>query len=186
LWQSQLENAYSPQIRFIPEIMTQGMPLALVERQTGAASSQLDVIGNASGRVGRLLELDGFQFDVKRLDGSELPVIVAHRDASILDVPAIYRWNGIRFVDDSRSHPNFYRQLLVRDKEKLPSDASGVVLVNLSRISVLSGDLNGARAILADALSAEREKGSAANPETLQLISDELRALEHGLSTSPK
>src|ERR1700726_1391438 len=60
LWQSQLENAYSPQIRFIPEIITQGMPLALVERQTGAASSQLDVIGNASGRVGRLLELDGF------------------------------------------------------------------------------------------------------------------------------
>jgi len=186
LWQSQLENAYSPQIRFIPGIMAQGMPLALVERQTGAASSLLDVLGKAAGRVVRLLQIDGFQFDVQNLDGGELPVIVAHRDASILDVPAIYRWNGSRFVDDSRSHPNFYRQLLVRDKEKLSSDASGVVLVNLSRISVLSGDLSGARAILADALSTEREKGSAANPETLQLISDELRALGHGLSTAPK
>lgn len=178
LWQSQLENAYSPQIRFIPEIIAQGIPLALVERQTGAASSQLDVVGKAAGRFVRLLRLDGFQFDVENLDGADLPVIVAHRDASILDVSAIYRWNGSHFVDDSKSHPNFYRLLLIQDKDKLPSNVSAVVLVNLSRISVLSGDLNGARSILANALSREREKGSAANPETLQLISERLHALK--------
>ena len=64
---SQLENAYSPQIRFIPEIMAQGIPLALIERQTGAASSQLDVVGKAEGRFVRLQQLDGFQFDVENL-----------------------------------------------------------------------------------------------------------------------
>jgi hypothetical protein len=107
LWQSQLENAYSPQIRFIPEIIAQGTPLALVERQTGAASSQLDVVGKEAGRFVRLSQIDGFQFDIQNLGGAKLPVIVAHRDASILDVPAIYRWNGSRFVDDSKSHPDF-------------------------------------------------------------------------------
>ncbi len=178
MWQSQLENAYSPQIRFIPEIMAQGIPLALIERQTGAASSQLDVVGKAGGRFVRLQQLDGFQFDVENLDGADLPVIVAHRDASILDVPVIYRWNGSHFVDDSKSHPRFYRLLLVQDKAKLPADTSAVVLVNLSRIAVLSGDPSGARTILADALSREREKGSAANPETLKLISDKLHALK--------
>jgi hypothetical protein len=90
----------------------------------------------------------------------------------------IYRWNGSRFVEDSKSHPDFYSRLLVQDKEKLPSDASGIVLVNLSRIAVLSGDLKDARAILADALSGEREKGSAADPETLRLISEKLHALK--------
>ena len=93
-------------------------------------------------------------------DAADLPVIVAHRDASILDVPAIYRWNGSHFVNDSKSHPNFYRLLLVQDKENLPADTSAVVLVNLSRIAVLSGDPSGARTILADALSRERGKGS--------------------------
>lgn len=178
LWQSQLENAYSPQIRFIPEIIAQGIPLALIERQTGAASSQLDVIGKAAGRFARVLQIDGFQFDVENLDGANLPVIVAHRDASILDVPAIYRWNASRFVDDSKSHPKFYQMLLAKDKETLPPDASAVVLVNLSKIAVLSGDLSAARSILADALAREREKGSAANPETLQLIAERLHALQ--------
>jgi hypothetical protein len=109
LWQSPLTYAYSPKIRFIKEIKTQDLPLALVERQTGATSSQLDVIGKRAGRVERLLELDGFKFDVAHLDGAKLPFIIAHSDANILDVPAIYRWNGVRFMEDSRSHAGYYR-----------------------------------------------------------------------------
>jgi hypothetical protein len=70
LWQSPLENAYSPQIRFIPEIIAQGTPLALVERQTGAASSQLDVVGKEAGRFVRLSQIDGFQFDIQNLSSS--------------------------------------------------------------------------------------------------------------------
>src|SRR5271154_2521521 len=61
LWKSPLAYAYSPKIRFIEEIKAQGLPLAIIERQTGAASSQLDVIGRRAGRVQRLLELDGFK-----------------------------------------------------------------------------------------------------------------------------
>ena len=156
----------------------QGLPLALVERQTGAASSQLDIIGKAAGRVIRLLELDGFKFDVEQLDGDKLPSVVAHTDASILDVPEIYRWNGTRFVEDSASHPNYYRRLLAEDRDTLPENSSGVVLVNLARIAALSGDRNAAKTILTDALSRERSKGGAANEETLRLINKALHGLE--------
>ncbi len=177
LWQSPLAYAYSPKIRFIEEIRTQDLPLALVERQTGAASSQLDVIGKRAGRVERLLELDGFKFDVEHLDGAKLPFIIVHSDANILDVPAIYRWNGVRFVDDSRSHAGYYRDLLSEDRRTLPANASGVVLVNLSRIAMLAGDRSEARTILNDALASERSKGDGANKETLRLVYKALQAL---------
>ena len=180
LWQSPLDNSYSPRIRFLPEITVQGLPLAVVERQTGAASSQLDVIGKSAGRFARLLEIDGFQFDVERLGAGKPPLIIAHTDASILDVPDIYRWNGSRFVEDSASHPDYYRQLLAEDRSKLPANSSGAVLVKLSRIAVLSGDRAAAKTILAGALSRERAKGDAANKETLRLITEELHALTRG------
>ncbi|MGB8525086.1 MAG: hypothetical protein WCD43_19140 [Candidatus Acidiferrales bacterium] len=178
MWQSPIDNSYAPQIRFIEEITAEGLPLALVERQTGAASSQLDVIGKAAGRIVRLLQIDGFKFDVAHLDGSKLPFIIAHTDASVLDVPDIYRWNGGRFVEDSAAHSDYYRQRLAEDKIALPEDSSGVVLVNLARIAVLSGDRVEAKAILADALSRERSKGGEANEETLRVINRALRALE--------
>ena len=177
LWQSPLAYAYSPKIRFIDEIRTEDLPLALVERHTGAAASQLDVIGKRAGRVERLLELDGFKFDVEHLDGAKLPFIIVHSDASILDVPAIYRWNGVRFVEDSRSHLAYYRQLLAEDRRTLPENPSGVVLLNLARIAILAGDRSGARTILNDALATERSKGDAADKETLRLIDQALRAL---------
>lgn len=177
LWQSPLAYAYSPKIRFIEEIRTQDLPLALVERQTGAASSQLDVIGKKAGRIESLLELDGFKFDVEHLDGAKLPFIIVHSDASILDVPAIYRWNGVRFVEDSRSHAGYYRDLLAEDRRTLPANSSGVVLVNLSRIAMLAGDRSGARTILTDALASERSKGDDADKDTLRLINQALNAL---------
>ena len=70
------------------------------------------------------------------------------------------------------------KDLTVEDKEKLPEDSSGVVLVNLSRIAALSGDRPAAKTILADALSREQHKGDAANKETLRLISAALRSLD--------
>jgi len=178
LWQSPIDNSYAPQIRFIDEITVQGLPLALVERQTGAASSQVDVIGKAADRIVRLLQMDGFKFDVAHLDGSKLPFIIAHTDASVLDVPDIYRWNGGRFVEDSAAHSDYYRQRLTEDKRAIPEDSSGVVLVNLARIAVLSGDRTEAKAILTDALSRERNKGDEANEETLRLIHKALQTLE--------
>ena len=177
LWQSPLEYSYSPQIRFIQEITEQGMPLALVERQTGAASSQLDVLGKTNGRVVRLLQIDGFKFDVEHLEGANLPFIIAHSDASILDVPEIYRWSDGRFVDDSASHPTYYQELLAEDRATLAENSSGVVLINLSRIAALAGDRNEARSILLEALSRERSKENAANQETLRLIKKALHAL---------
>jgi hypothetical protein len=181
LWQSPLDYAYSPRIQFVPEITVEGVPLALVERQTGAGASQLDVVGKAAGRVVRMLRIDGFKFDVELLDGSKLPFIIAHNDASTLDVPDIYRWNGSGFVQDSASHPDYYRGLLAEDRAKLPTNPSGVVLVNLSRIAVLSGNRTEAKAILDEAFSKERGKGDAANKETLRLITEAL----HGLAGSP-
>jgi len=177
LWQSALGNSYSPQIHFIEEIKVNGLALALVERQTGAASSQLDVIGRTAGRVERILEIDGFKFEVEHFGGDELPYVVAHTDASILDVPEIYKWNGTRFVEDSASHPDYYRRLLAEDKSSLSEDVSGIVLVNLSRIAVLSGDRTAAKTILTDALAKERSKGDAADEETRAIIIKALRAV---------
>jgi hypothetical protein len=176
LWQSSLEPAYSPQIKFMPEITMEGLPLALVERQTGAGSWQLDVIGKAAGHIKPLLQLDGFQFDVEKLNGAELPVIIAHEDASILDVPEIYRWNGSGFVETSAAHPEYYRRVLAEDKAKLPPDMSGVVAVNLSRIAVLSGNPTEAKAILDAALLREQAKEDEADREAMKSITE---ALEH-------
>src|SRR5579863_1426905 len=183
LCQSPLEYSYSPQIRFIPEITQQGIPLALIERQTGAASSQLDVIGRKNGRVARLLKIDGFKFDVEQLEGGELPFVIAHSDASILDVPEIYRWSDGRFVEDNACHPAYYRQLLAEDKESLSGNSSGAVLINLSRIALLAGERNEARAILIEALSRERSKGHAADQETFRLVKKALNALALPLDT---
>ncbi len=180
LWQSSLDPAYSPQIRFVEEITISGVPIALVERQNGAATSQLDIIGTVSGRFQRLAQLDGFKFDVEPLDGAKLPFVIAHTDGNILDIPVVYRWNGSRFVDDSASHPAYYRQLLYQDKTRLPPDSSGIVLVNLSRIAVLAGNRAEARTILDGALSRERDKGSKADKETLRCIAEALQGLERG------
>jgi hypothetical protein len=54
------------------------------------------------------------------------------------------------------------------------------VLVNLSRIALLSGDRTGAREILDDALARERSKGTDADRDTLKLIRNALRALARG------
>lgn len=177
LWQSPLDNSYSPRIRFLPEVKAQGLPVALVERQIGASSSELDVIGRSGGHIASLTEIDGFKFDITPLDGSKLPFIITHRDASILDVPDIYRWNASRFVEDSASHPGYYRKLLAADKATLPAGASAAVLINLSRIAVLSGDRATAKKILGEALANERSKGRQANPGTLQLLGKALRNL---------
>lgn len=177
LWQSGIDPAYSPQIRFVNEILVDGIPLALVERQNGVATSQLDLIGKMSGRFQRLAQIDGFKFEVERLDGSQLPFIIAHTDGNVLDIPVIYKWNGSRFVEDSTSHPAYYRQLLSEDKAKLPSDSRGVVLVNLSKIALFSGDRTEAKKILDDALLGERKKGDRANKETLRRITEALHGL---------
>jgi hypothetical protein len=177
LWQSPLDNSYSPQIRFVPEIRVQDLPLVLVERQTGAASSELDAIGKAVSGFALLLHVDGFKFDVVALDGSKLPLIIAHRDASILDVPDIYRWNGSRFVEDSASHPAYYQKFLADERKNLPFSPSAAVLVNLAQIALLSGDRVGAKKILDDALAKERSKGPAADQEMLCRITKALHAL---------
>jgi hypothetical protein len=178
LWQSSLDPAYSPQIRFVEEITAGGLPIALVERQNGAATSQLDIIGQISGHFQQIGQLDGFKFDVEHLGESKLPFIIAHRDGNTLDIPVIYRWNGSRLVDDSASHPAYYGRLLSEDKANLPQNSSGIVLINLSKIAALSGDRTEARKILNSALSTERAKGNAANKETVGLIEEALQGLE--------
>lgn len=175
LWDSHVDNSYSPQIRVVPEIQVHGLPLVLVKRQTGAASSELDVIGKTAASFRQLFHVDGFKFDVAPLEGSKLPSIIAHRDASILDVPHIYRWNGGRFVESSDSHPMYYQKLLTHDKKSLPTNPSAAVLVNLAQIALLSGDRAASTKILDEALVRERNKGPAANPEMLHRIARALR-----------
>ena len=112
LWQSPLDDSYSPKIQFLLGVALGGLPVALVERQTGAASSVLDVIGRFKGRIQRLQRFDGSDFDLRPLDGADRPSLIVHTDVNILDVPEIYRWVGARFIIDSAAHPDFYRQLL--------------------------------------------------------------------------
>lgn len=156
LWQSPLDDSYSPKIQFLLGVALGGLPVALVERQTGAASSVLDVIGRFKGRIQRLQRFDGSDFDLRPLDGADRPSLIVHTDVNILDVPEIYRWVGARFIIDSAAHPDFYRQLLAEDRKTLPSDTAAIVLVNLARIAALADDRAAASQILDHALSAER------------------------------
>lgn len=158
LWQSALDSSYSPRVRFMPQIRVHGTSLAFVERQTGAGSFEVDIIGKSAAGFTRLFHADGFRFDLIPLDGSKLPVIIAHRDASILDVPRIYRWNGSRFVDDSFTHPSYYRKLLGEDRKAVPADASAPVLINLSRIALLAGEPTAARRLLREAHAKQRSQ----------------------------
>jgi hypothetical protein len=177
LWHSAVDSSYSPRILFLPGITLHGLAVALVERQTGAASSELDVIGKFNGHIGRLQRFDGSEFDVRPLDGADHSSLIVHTDVSVLDVPEIYGWNGARLVIDSAAHPEFYRQLLIEDRKNLPSDSAAIVLVNLARIAVLAGDRVAAKQILDNALSAERSKGASADSEALRRIGRELRTL---------
>lgn len=175
LWQSGIDSSYSPGIRFISEFRTGNLEVGLVERQTGAGSSELDAVGKLGKQFIRLFHADGFQFDVKNLDPGRPAVLIVHRDPSLLDVPAIYRWSGRRFKDDSVSHPGYYQQLLIEDARTLPSDASPEVLLHLSQIAALAGDRTRASAILRSALSRERARGTDADPQTLQRIQEALQ-----------
>jgi hypothetical protein len=179
MWQSPLDSAYSPKIRFLDEIAVGGVPIALVERQIGAAASQLDVIGKMSGRFQRIIRIDGTRFDVKGLDAAKAPFIIAHNEGNFLDVPTIYRWKENRFVEDSASHPEYYRQLLSDGKAGLQANASAIVLVDLARIAILSGNRTEAETILRDALSKEQSKGNAATKYTLGQINRLLHDLEN-------
>jgi hypothetical protein len=177
LWRSAMDSSYSPKIRFLPGATLHGLAVALVERQTGAGSSQLDVIGKLNGHIGRLQRFDGSEFEVRPLDGADRSSLIVHTDVSVLDVPEIYRWNGARLVIDSAAHPDFYRELLSEDQREIPSDSAAIVFVNLARIAALAGDRAAAIQILENALSAESSKGAAAEAGTLRLIDRELRAL---------
>ena len=177
LWQSPLDNSYSAQIHFLSEITVQGLPLALVQRETGAASSELDAIGKAAGHFSVLFHADGFKFDIAPVDGSRRPFIIVHSDAGLLDVPELYRWDGGRFREDSAAHAGYYRELFARDRKTLPSDASAAVLVRLARIAVLAGDRAAAKEILGRALARECSKGRDADPGTLRQIDRAMRSL---------
>jgi hypothetical protein len=178
LWQSALDSAYSPKIRFLEEMALSGIPIALVERQTGAAAAQMDVLGKISGHFRRLSHIDGTRFDVERLDSTKPSCIVAHQDENILDVPEIYCWRQNRFVEESALHPDYYRKLLNEDKTKLPSSMSAIALVHLSKIAILSGNLAQAKRIAAEALSKERANGKEANQSTLGEITKLLNDLK--------
>ncbi len=177
LWRSAMDSSYSPKIWFLPGTTLHGLAVALVERQTGAASSELDVVGKFNGHIARLQRFDGSEFEVRPLEGADFSSLIVHTDVSVLDVPEIYRWNGTRLVIDSAAHPDFYGRLLTEDRKSLPSDSAAIVLVNLARIAVLANDQEAARQILERARSAERSKGASANAETLRLISQALSAI---------
>lgn len=165
LWQSSPDLSYGPKVSFLSEIAPHGVPLALVQRQTGAAAAELDVIGQANGRFGRLLQIDGFRFEVQRIGRDRMWSIVAHTDASLLDVPQIYSWSGSHFIDDSAGHPAYSRP------EIAPARHRPAVLLRLSRIAVLAGDSDAARKILEGALATRTEPRQGCRPRR--------RAIDH-------
>ena len=177
LWHSAIDISYSPKIRFLPGATLHGLAVALVERQNGAASSELDVIGKFNGHIARLQRFEGSEFDIQPIQGATLPFLIVHNDVDVLDVPEIYRWNSVRFVRDSAAHPDFYRQILAEDRKTLPLDSAAIVLINLARIAVLASDQAAARQILEGARSSELSKGALANAETLRLVSQALGAI---------
>jgi hypothetical protein len=96
LYQSGVEGGYLPQLRFLQEIHPGGIPLILIQRNWGASISRLEVFGSTHGRMSKLGEIRGFQFDIDRTAGK--PAIVAHNIENHEDIRTVYRWNGSSFV----------------------------------------------------------------------------------------
>jgi hypothetical protein len=158
LWQSSLDQTYDPEIRFLPEIKSEGLPLVLVKEQIGAAYASMNVIAKVEGHFTQVSLIGGVEFEILPLEQDKPPFIIAHHKSTYFDVPDIYRWNGSRFALDNRAHPGFYRSLFEEDKNTQPIELS-LQLQNLARIADLAGELGEARMLLLKALVMEEKKG---------------------------
>src|SRR5208283_3391078 len=121
LWQSRLDSVdsgYSPRIQFIKDFAVQGVPVALVEQHNGAAVSTLEAFGIVDRGVVRLLNVQGSQFEIANIQDGKPPFVLVHNDPMYFDVPAIFRWTGIGFKEDSSAHPDYYRRLLAEDNKE--------------------------------------------------------------------
>jgi len=176
LWQSEFEPGYAPQIEFSPEINSEGLPVALVQLQFGAAYGELELIGQSGGRFTRLQRVLGTYFDVTPLEGSS-NFVIAHQRPYVLDIPSIYGWNGRRLVDVSSAHPTYYRGLLRAHEAELNQAWAGATLLDLSRIAALAGEQTKERAYLQLAQQSESRQGSAANLDVLRQISQRMHAI---------
>lgn len=121
-----IDDAYAPIVIVSRDFKYKGNPIALVEAQFGAAASTLEAFGADGGAVRRLASLDGNYFEFVMV--SNTPHLLAHEDVNLLDVPRLYRWTGLSFVDDSAKHADYYRQLVTkiraeRDVEHFAPDA---------------------------------------------------------------
>jgi hypothetical protein len=176
LWQSELESGYAPQVDFAPEINSEGLPVALVQLQFGAAYGELELIGQSAGRFTRLQRLVGSYFEVTPLEGGS-SFIIAHEKPYVLDIPLIYRWNENRLVNVSSAHPGYYRELLRTHEAEPYQEWAGVMLLDLSHIAALAGEHAKEQALLKLAYQNESKQGTAANRDVLREASRRLRAI---------
>jgi hypothetical protein len=96
LYQSGVEGGYLPEIHFIEDIRPGGMPLILIQRNLGASIARLEIFGLKHGRITKISEIEGFQFDIERRN--DKPVIFAHTMDDHVHMRTEYRWNGRGFL----------------------------------------------------------------------------------------
>lgn len=178
LWRSEIEEAYAPTIEFVPAIASEGLPIALVYQQFGAAWGELELVGRSGGRIRRIQRLMCSFYEVKQLNADRQDFIIGHDNIDILDVPHIYRWSGRRLMDVSAAHQSFYRVLLQQDEQEAYEAWSGIALHALAQIAALAGNARQEVAILKIARKNEQTRGADADPALLRSIARRLRTLE--------
>jgi len=139
IWHLKLPGAYSPKLVEKSEFKYRGHPVVVLRVQFGAAASKLFVLGVERGRVLQLGSIEADDFEYANLSGATY--LAAHDDSDVLDVPLLYRWTGLAFVDDSQNHPEFYRELAaeIRNKSDVTNFAKPAQL-KFAQILRLSGE----------------------------------------------
>jgi hypothetical protein len=129
---------YSPNVLVKPEFTFHGTPVALVETQFGAAASSLLVVGASARTAHNLGSIDANYFDFIAIRG--LTLLVGHEDVNVLDVPHLYKWTGMAFVDASTEYPEFYRDLVAKlRREQDVSQFAPAVRQNFAELIKLAG-----------------------------------------------
>jgi hypothetical protein len=176
LWQSKEEQLYAPKIIVEKKLSYEGAPLVMVDRQSGAAWHNLDVIGWRDQRPVLVYTLkDMMGVELKSLAPGQAPVVVAYRKPYVTPLPEIYEWDGKKFVPATTKYPQYYEDVLKKgfrfqDEEMKP--------LEVAIMTARAGYPEKAKKLLEELLAAEKSRGAQADQGRINAIEHTLRLVK--------
>jgi hypothetical protein len=175
LWQSKEEQLYAPKIIVEKKLTYEGAPLVMVDRQSGAAWHNLDVIGWRDQRPVLVCTLkDVVGYELKSLAPGQAPVVVVFRKPYVTPLPEIYAWDGKQFVSATTKYPQYYEDVL---KKGFHFQDESVKPLEVAIMTTRAGYPEKAKKLLEDWLAAEKRRGPQADKYRINAIEQELKAL---------